>query len=107
MGELLREAAEVCGTQPTFTYSSQEFLLSLGVAPWSDLPLWLPRSLANQSRVNIQKAVRAGLSFRPLRETISATLEWVRTDPNALVVGMSAERETDVLRRWRAAPFEA
>jgi 2'-hydroxyisoflavone reductase len=101
LGEFLRVAAEACGVSSSVTFASEEFLLSCGVAPWSDLPLWLRRASANMSRVSVDKAVGAGLSFRPLANTISDTLSWARESPESVIAGMSAERESDLLQRWR------
>ena len=54
-----------------------------------------------------QKAVDAGLAFRPLAETARDTLAWFRTLPAerqaTLRAGLAAEREAEVLAAWREA----
>jgi 2'-hydroxyisoflavone reductase len=51
--------------------------------------------------VDITKATTAGLSFRPLAETIADTLSWVETRPDdhAWQAGLPPEREAVLLTR--------
>jgi 2'-hydroxyisoflavone reductase len=71
-----------------------------------ELPLWIPEDrpeMAGFMSVSVDRALAAGLTFRPLAETIRATLDWQAarppdpdTDGPGLVVrgaGMSPERE--------------
>jgi 2'-hydroxyisoflavone reductase len=51
-------------------------------------------------RTNNKKAIADGLGFQPMRETIFDTLEWSKSQAKP-TVGLSPERETDLLRRWR------
>ncbi len=49
------------------------------VAPWSDMPFYLPESdenLRNFLTMNVDKALAKGLKFRPLHETIADVLDW-------------------------------
>jgi len=58
----------------------------------------------------IDRALAKGLTFRPLDDTIRATLEWNRTRPaedrakldSGAVGGISASREAEVLAAWHA-----
>jgi 2'-hydroxyisoflavone reductase len=54
---------------------------------------------AGFSRVDISKAIKAGLKFRPLEETVRDTLDWAATRPSdrELRAGLSAEKEAKVL----------
>lgn len=63
-----------------------------------DLPLWTadPRFRAVHE-ADVTKAVRAGLTFRPVAETARDTLEWDRTRKGAPPVGLSPEREAELL----------
>jgi 2'-hydroxyisoflavone reductase len=76
MGGLLEEARGVTGSDADVAWAGEEFLLSHGVAPWEDLPLWMERKDWGFLQVDCSKAIAAGLSFRPLRETIADTLAW-------------------------------
>jgi len=71
-----------------------------GVAPWTELPLWLPDSEKYRYffEVSVAKATAAGLQVRPLRETIDNILQWDRTRRNSpLSCGLSSEHEAQLL----------
>jgi 2'-hydroxyisoflavone reductase len=72
------------------------------VAEWSDMPVWVPDNEENQgfSRVDISKAIKAGLTFRPLAETIKDTIDWANTRPadHEWRAGLKSEREQELLR---------
>lgn len=57
---------------------AESFLVAQGVQPWTELPLWLPSDDSGYrgfSRVDVGRAIAAGLTTRPLRETIAAVLD--------------------------------
>jgi 2'-hydroxyisoflavone reductase len=78
-----------------------EFLNQNKVEAWSDMPAWVPddEEGVGFSRVDVSKAIEAGLRFRPLEETVRDTLEWAQTRPSdhQWRAGLSAEREAQVL----------
>jgi 2'-hydroxyisoflavone reductase len=54
----------------------------------------------------VDRAVEAGLVFRPLAETVRDTLEWDRSRPEeerGRKAGLPREREREVLDAWRRA----
>ena len=80
------------------------FLVEREVGEWMELPLWIssPDSSRDAS-VGNARAVEAGLTFRPLEDTIRATLADAELTDDA---GMKPEREQRELprrlaRRWR------
>lgn len=87
-----------------FTWVPADFLQEHGVRPWSEMTTWFgPRAVISETR--IQRAVEAGLTFRPLAVTAADTLAWFRTlpserqgDPRA---GIDPEKERAVLEAWR------
>jgi 2'-hydroxyisoflavone reductase len=90
------------------TWVSSEFLEAQKVSPWSDLPVWVPAQgdSAGFARRSIDRALAAGLTFRPLATTATDTLAWFqqqsearRAKPRA---GISASREAELLTRWHA-----
>lgn len=105
--EVLKTCDQVGGQNARITWVAEDFLLAQGVAPWTEMPLWIPES-DPESRgvdaVSIRKAVDAGLRFRPLVETVQATLDWDRTRssdaPRRAGVGISPEREAELLALW-------
>ncbi len=84
------------------------FLEQQKVAAWSDMPVWVPAQgdTAGFGRRSNARALRAGLTFRPLATTARDTLAWFRTLPpdrqKGLRAGIKAEREQQVLAAWAA-----
>jgi 2'-hydroxyisoflavone reductase len=103
MASLLEECRTAAGSDARFTWVSDDFLLAAGVAPWTEMPLWLPRGNEPPAlvRADCRKALAAGLSFRPLAETILDTLAWDRArPPGERRAGLAPEKEVELLRRW-------
>jgi 2'-hydroxyisoflavone reductase len=90
------------------TWVPAEFLAEHGVAPWAHMPAWVPGAgeTAGFSRVANARAIKSGLTFRPLATTAADTLEWFGRQPAerraALRAGITAEREAEVLSSWHA-----
>ncbi len=105
MQSLLDTCKSVSGSNATFTWVSEEFLGQENVGEWGELPLWLAESNpANGGffSVDISKAIAAGLRFRPLADTVRATLEWdASLEPGReWRAGLTPEREIDLLMLW-------
>jgi 2'-hydroxyisoflavone reductase len=83
MGEFLDACKRVAGSVAAFHWASAEFLAEHGVQPWSDMPVWIPDTEedAGFSRIDVSRAIDAGLAFRPLEDTIRDTIAWVETRP--------------------------
>ena len=80
------------------TWVSDEHLVAHEVGEWMELPLWLADpAWAGMHRTDVGKAVGAGLTFRPVAETIAGAAE----APAADGVGLTPEREAELLRAWR------
>ena len=86
----------------------EAFLLEHGVAPWNELPLWVPSTDADHlgfARVDCSRAVGAGLVTRPLAETVAAVLDesvtLVDDDPRRRGK-LTPDRERELIARWRA-----
>ena len=101
LGRLLEVSKHISGSDARFHWASVEFLNQHKVEAWSDMPTWVPddEEGAGSSRVDVSKAIAAGLTFRPLEETVRDTLEWARTRPadHPWRAGLTAEREEEVL----------
>jgi 2'-hydroxyisoflavone reductase len=100
-GAMLETCKQVSGSDASFVWASADFLSQNNVAPWSDLPVWVPDTAedAGFSRVDVSKAIAAGLTFRPLAETVRDTLAWAKTRPvdYEMRAGLKAEREAELL----------
>lgn len=101
MGKLLEVSKQVSGSDADFKWASVEFLNQNKVEAWSDMPAWIPddEEGVGFARIDISKAIQAGLTFRPLEETVRDTLEWAKTRPAdyGWRAGLKAEREAEVL----------
>ena len=63
----------------TLRWYSEKELLNAGVAPWREMPLWIPAADNGMSRSSIRRALDQGLTTRPVEETLRDTLDWFRT----------------------------
>ncbi len=101
-GDVLDACQTAAGSRAaTLVYADAEFL-NENVAGWTDLPLWLPNGQNGLMQTSNASAVSAGLSFRPLVQTVGDTLAWFEAErglDDALSVGINAEKEADVLAR--------
>jgi 2'-hydroxyisoflavone reductase len=106
LAAMLDGIREVAKSEVRFTCVGTDFLASHKVSPWTDLPVWVPGQgdTAGFARVNISRAVAAGLTFRPLATTVADTLTWFGSQPedrrSNLRAGLSAGREVEILKAW-------
>ncbi len=105
-GSLLVSCREAALTDAKFIWTDENFLLREGVMPWRDLPLWVPSTdpaYAGFYNFNINKALKDGLNFRPLSQTVSETLAWIkaRAKTTKLKVGMDIATETQLLIKYQ------
>jgi 2'-hydroxyisoflavone reductase len=107
-GELLGSCRTASGSDATFTWVPQDFLLDAGVRPWSEIPLWLPTPDNGLLSMDVRKAVSAGLTFRPLGETVRDVLTWDAGRPRdrSLEAGLPREREAALLSAWARGSLE-
>ena len=92
----------------SFTWVDADFLAEHEVQPWMHMTVWVPptEEYAGFSTSNIDRAIEAGLTFRPLADTTVATMEYWnsldeerREKPKA---GCPAELEKKVLKAWHS-----
>ena len=103
MADVLEESKRVSGSAATFTWVPDDFLQHQQIDEWVGLPLWVPESEGQGvGDVNCSRAWNAGLTFRPLAETIRATLDWLATRPAdySWKAGLTPEREAEALAAW-------
>jgi 2'-hydroxyisoflavone reductase len=112
-GPMLERIRAVTGARGEFVWIEEARLAEAGVRPWDELPLWLDLDRQPDFRgflaADIGRALGAGLSFRPLEDTVSDTLAWVcerrgeprRTEGILLPppAGLAADREAELLER--------
>jgi 2'-hydroxyisoflavone reductase len=100
-GTMLETCKTVSGSDARFHWASAEFLKSHNIVEWSDMPVWVPDNEDSRgfSRVDVSKAIRDGLTFRPLEDTVRDTLAWANTRPtdHAWRAGLTKEKEDEAL----------
>lgn len=106
MGRVLEASLTISNSDATFTWVSEDFLNEEKVGAWSEMPLWLPEETYPEGKgfmfANVAKAVRDGLTLRPLTETIKDTLDWYNANRSGekLKAGIDFERERELLNKW-------
>ena len=107
IGEMLQTIKTANASKADFTWVSADFLEVQKVAPWSDMPVWIPPrgEEAGATQISNQRAVAKGLTFRPLADTARDTLAWFKKQTperqSKLRAGITAEREAEVLAAWK------
>ena len=107
MGELLQSAVVATGSDASLRWIPDAKLEEAGVAPWMELPLWLPARHLGTWDVGTDKAQAAGLQTRPVAETVADIWKWLQAGGEAELDDwrsehrppkMSAEREATLIR---------
>ncbi|MFF5488362.1 NAD-dependent epimerase/dehydratase family protein [Streptomyces virginiae] len=106
MGTLLEACAAATGGGAELRWTDSDRLLAAGVEPWTELPVWVPEGEAydHTHRGDVSKALAAGLTCRPVEETVADTWSWLRSlggvapqRPDVPAKGISAQREAALL----------
>jgi 2'-hydroxyisoflavone reductase len=86
----------------TFTWVDDAFLEQNGVTSWMEMGCWTPKT--KNGRASNAKSIAAGARFRPIAETIRDTAAWIREGRGSgpWRAGMTAEREQELLAKWKA-----
>jgi 2'-hydroxyisoflavone reductase len=110
MAEMLYGIKSAFVTDARFTWVDAEFLETQGVNAWTHMPVWIPAvdEYAGFHLASTEKAVAAGLKFRPLADTARDTVAWHNEARPADYefgngrAGISSQREAEVLAAWHA-----
>lgn len=102
MAAFLAECCRVSGVDSALNWAEESFLLAHEVAPFMDLPLWLPEADGGIMQVDIARALSSGLGTRELADTIRDTLIWANGRPADYEwkAGLSRVREAELLQLW-------
>jgi 2'-hydroxyisoflavone reductase len=108
----MKEVLDTCnaagGNKATLTWVPWEFLKKHDVGPWAEMPMWIPlEEMKRFGSLSNARALKAGLTFRPLLDTAKDTLPWLDTVPEdkrekARSSGIAKDKEAKVLAEWKA-----
>ncbi|WP_216898409.1 NAD-dependent epimerase/dehydratase family protein [Nocardia alni] len=107
MGDMLGACRVITGSGGALEWiTDEEWLASQRITQWTELPLW--RTYKGAWAVDSTAARAAGLTCRPVAETVADTWAWL-SDGGAAIdherageLGISPERERAVLESWDA-----
>jgi 2'-hydroxyisoflavone reductase len=131
-GDVLNTCVDASGGPATLAWVPAAWLEQNGMGGEDAFPIWVPPvgKFAGFHRWNNDRAEAAGLTFRPIADTVKAILAWypgevqrrVRVtselaeaakakgqapppgpDPSALRAGPTSEQERALLEKWRAS----
>jgi 2'-hydroxyisoflavone reductase len=106
MRDILRACIAATGADASLRWFDADELAAAGAQPWTQLPLWLPPGGDYESlqQGDVTLALGAGLSIRPLRETVDDTWTWLRSiggvapqRPDRPVIGLPESVERRLL----------
>ncbi|MFN2517648.1 MAG: NAD-dependent epimerase/dehydratase family protein [Jatrophihabitantaceae bacterium] len=105
-GDLMRAACSVTGSDARFTYVGDDWLAKQGVEEWTEVPLWAPGA-PSMFKHDTVSAESAGLTWRPMRDTVADTWAWQQGvsggwQPSERAPGLAPEREAELLAAWHA-----
>jgi len=105
MESLLQTCCDESDKPCDLVWVEDGFLTEHDVGAWMELPLWIPEE-TDIARgffdFRSDRAIEKGLTFRPLQETIRATMDWSRArgEDYAWRAGLRPAREADLLAAW-------
>lgn len=101
--DMLEACRDVSGSKPNWVWAPESFFLEQKVEFWQELPLCTPPPDDAVMTVSVAKAVRDGLTWKPLLITTRETLAWdaMRPAGTQLKAGLAPEREVALLKTWR------
>ncbi len=107
MAEMLYGIKGAFTTDARFTWVDAAFLETQNLTAWKEMPVWIPATGENAGfhLMSTERAVAAGLRFRPLAVTARDTVAW-HDESRApdyefgVRAGLSRAREAEVLKSW-------
>ena len=93
---------------PTPVWIPADFLEKEKIQAMTDMPVYTPTKgeIGGLADVSVARALRLGLSIRPVQPTVNDTLAWYLQRPAEervkLNAGLTPEREKALLEAWRA-----
>lgn len=100
--KFINACVDVAENKPEPVWVSEKFIEDNEVQGWTELPMWVPASDQGINNVDISKAIKDGLTFRPLEDTLRETLKFdkSRGDDYELRAGLKKDREKELIEKW-------
>lgn len=101
--QLITECQEFSTKDLEIQWVDEDFLIKNDLEDWVEIPLWLSykRNMPGFFNINVGKAIKAGLTFRPLPEIIASILEWDSSREHIKrQAGLDREKEMELLTLW-------
>jgi 2'-hydroxyisoflavone reductase len=110
----MKEVIDACnaagGNKATPVWVASKFLEQQEVAPWAEMPMWIPNEGEDVGfgTLSNAKALKAGIRFRPIGDTAKDTLAWLATLPEDQRAklrssGIKPDKEQKVIAAWKAS----
>jgi len=105
--EFLEACKAVTQSAAQFTWVSSDFAIANEVGPWREMPIWITPEMYGFYNFDTSKAQSAGLTARPIIETVRDTWFTLNNEPPApspggrVPPGIDREKESRVLEAWR------
>ncbi|MEM6511473.1 MAG: NAD-dependent epimerase/dehydratase family protein [Pseudomonadota bacterium] len=109
MGDVLDACVAVTDQSTELEWVPAEFLAQHELMPWRQIQMWAgsDNPMAGSLSWSADKSLEAGLTIRPVEDTVRATLDWFKGLPEerqaTLRSGIPADKEAEVLAAWAAA----
>jgi nucleoside-diphosphate-sugar epimerase len=104
MGRMMAACLDATGGGATVTWVDPAWLTGQGVDVEREIPLWATPEDHEVMRADPSRSLAAGLTLRPLVETIRDTVAWDRhRGLPPLRNALDDERQAELLRRWHDA----
>ncbi|MGI9005544.1 MAG: NAD-dependent epimerase/dehydratase family protein [Streptosporangiaceae bacterium] len=105
MESLLTAAVEVTGSGARLVWADPDVIEQAGIEPWTELPVWIPPvgQGAGLHTGDVRAIYAAGMTCRPVRETVADTWRWLTEEGDPPVRadrpqhGLDPDKEREVL----------
>lgn len=109
MCDLLSLVSKITNSNASFIYADEKFLIDQQIKPWSELPFWIPEFYPVEKEymyglfsINHTKALKKGLTLRPVEETVHDTFHWLREDGrHDFKIGLPLEKEFELIKEYK------
>lgn len=100
LGEIAQTCIDVTGGSGPAVVVPSDAAQAAGIEPWKHIPFWLEPGEHGIMQTNVDRALVAGLRFRPLAETVRDTYAWLQTSDHRRLIDVPAELERAAVEKW-------